>query len=129
MSHFLSEGVPARPTAVICDDDPMTRRLVREIAARCGYDVVAGVDNAIDALNLVLEHQPEVLVLDLALHGLRGEEIIESILECGSTRVIVHSSYDPRYALKSGARMFASKGNIKVLEKMLLKVIGVEVSA
>jgi DNA-binding NarL/FixJ family response regulator len=122
MSHFLSNGVAPRPTAVVCDDDPMARRLVREIVERCGFDVLAGVDNAMDALSLVLDHHPVVLVLDLALNGLSGEEIISTVQESSDTQVIVHSSFDPRKAVKSGARLFASKGNIKQLEKLLLKV-------
>ena len=127
MSHFLSEGV-RRATAVICDDDPMTRRLVREIVEGCGYEVLAGVDNAMDALNLVLDHEPDVLVLDSALRGINGEEIIAAIQDSTQTKVIVHSSFDPRQAVKSGARLFASKGNIKNLEKMLLKVRAAQIS-
>ena len=128
MSHYLSNGV-ARPTAVVCDDDPLSRRLVREVLERCGYDVLAGVDNAIDALQLCLDHRPEVLVLDLALRGMSGEEIISAIHDTGDTRVIVHSSFDPRFAVKSGARLFARKGNIANLEKQLMKLRGIEVSA
>jgi DNA-binding response OmpR family regulator len=127
MSHFLNQDVA--PTAVVCDDDPMARRLVREIVERCGFTVLAGVDNAMDALSLVLDHGPDVLVLDLALNGLSGEEIIAAIQDTTTTKVIVHSSFDPRRAVKNGARLFASKGNVKQLEKMLLKVRSAELSA
>lgn len=128
MSHYLSNGV-ARPTALICDDDAMSRRLVREVLERCGFDVIAGVDNAIDALNLVIDHRPDVLVLDLVLNGMSGEEIIEAIQQASHTHVIVHSSFDPRFAVKSGARLFARKGNLAILEKQLMKLRGIEVSA
>jgi DNA-binding NarL/FixJ family response regulator len=128
MSHFAAEG-GSRPTAIICDDDPLTRRVVREVVERCGYEVLAGVDNAMDALSLVLDHHPDVLVLDLVLPGVSGEEIIAAIQDSTPTKVIVHSSFDPRHAVKSGARLFASKGNSKVLERMLLKVLGAQVSA
>jgi DNA-binding NarL/FixJ family response regulator len=129
MSHFLSNGVPPQPTAIICDDDSMTRRLVREVVERCGFEVLAGVDNAMEALHLVLDHQPDVLVLDLVLPGISGEEIISAIQDSTDTKVIVHSAYDPRKAVKSGARLFASKGNVKTLEKMLHKVLGARISA
>src|SRR5438128_1040012 len=121
------------PAAAVCDDEPMSRQIAEGVVENARYRTLAGggtaveaLDIALEALSLVLEHQPEDLVLDLALHGMRGEDIIGAIQECGGTRVIVHSSYDPRFAVKSGARLFASKGNIKVLEKMLLKVIGAE---
>ncbi|HVT77565.1 MAG TPA: response regulator [Acidimicrobiales bacterium] len=128
MSHFFNDGEP-RPKALICDDDPMIRRLVREVAERCGYDILAGVDNAVDALSLVMEHRPEVLVLDLALPGMGGEEVIAAIQELPGTTVVVHSAHDPRFAVKAGARTFVSKGNVALLEKTLLKVRGAEISA
>jgi DNA-binding response OmpR family regulator len=115
------------PTAVICDDDPLTRKTVRAIVERAGYTVLAGVDTAIDALNLVLEHHPDVLVLDLVLPGLAGEEIIETIRECCDTTVIVHTAHDPRFAVKRGARLFVSKGQLALLEKTLHRVKSLEV--
>jgi DNA-binding NarL/FixJ family response regulator len=116
----------AELTAVICDDDPMTRQMVRAVVERAGYRVLAGVDNAMDALNLVLAHKPHVLVLDLVLPGVGGEDIIEAIQECSDTNVIVHSAYDPRFAVKRGARHFVSKGQLALLEQMLQRVKGVE---
>jgi len=107
----------------------MTRRLVREVVERCGFQVLAGVETAMEALSLVLDHQPDVLVLDLVLVGMPGEEIIAAIQDTTDTKVIVHSSFDPRHAVKNGARLFASKGNLKSLEKMLLKLVSAQVSA
>ena len=128
MSQALNEP-ELRLTAVICDDDPVSRRLVRGVLERCGFEVLAGVDNAIEALQLVLDHAPDVLILDLALRGMSGEEIIATVHETEETRVIVHSSFDPRLAVLSGARMFARKGNIASLEKQLMKVRAAAVSA
>jgi CheY-like chemotaxis protein len=128
VSHFLSNGV-ARPTALVCEDDAMTRRVVREVLERCGYDVIAGVDNAVDALQLVLDHRPDVLVLDLVLNGMPGEDIIAAVQDSCQTQVIVHTSFDPRLAVKMGARLFASKGNIATLERHLMRVRGIEASA
>ena len=109
-------------TAVICDDDRVTRQMVRSVVERAGYTVIAGVDNAMDALNVVLAHQPDVLVLDLVLPGVGGEEIIESIHECCDTKVIVHTAYDPRFAVKRGARLFVSKGQLALLETTLDRI-------
>jgi CheY-like chemotaxis protein len=128
MSHYVSEG-ESRLTAVICDDDPVSRRLVREVLAKCGYEVIAGVDNAIEALNVVLEFKPDLLVLDLVLNGLPGEEIIGAIHDSTDTTVIVHTSYDPRFAVKSGARHFTSKGNPARLESTVRRVRDTELSA
>lgn len=96
--------------------------MIRTVVERAGYRVLAGVDNAMDALNVVMAHHPDVLVLDLVLPGLSGEEILESIQQCTDTRVVVCSAYDPRFAVKRGARLFVSKGQLAQLEKTLLRV-------
>jgi YesN/AraC family two-component response regulator len=78
---------------------------------------------------VVLAHQPDVLVLDLVMPGMAGEEIIESVKECcPETVLIVHSAFDPRYAVKSGARHFVSKGQLHQLERMLQRISGREVA-
>lgn len=121
MSESVSDGEP-RLTAVVCDDDRITRQLVREVVERCGFAVLAGVDNAMDALNLVLSHQPHVIVLDLVLPGIAGEEIIATIHDATDTKVIVHTAHDPRFAVKNGARIFVSKGKVALLEQTLLRI-------
>ena len=109
-------------TAVICDDDPITRQVARSVFEKMGYSVLAGVATAMDALNLVLAHRPDVLLLDLVMPGIAGEEIIEAIHECCDTKIVVYSAHDPRYAVKSGARLFVSKGQTRQLEKMLERI-------
>lgn len=96
--------------------------MLRSLVEGAGYSVLAGVDNAMDALKLVVAHRPDVLVLDLVLPGVPGEEIIESIGEVCPTKVIVYSSFDPRRAVKCGARLFVAKGQVTQLEAMLLRI-------
>jgi DNA-binding NarL/FixJ family response regulator len=116
-------------TAVICDDDKLTRQIVRRILERTGYKVLAGVGTALEALDLVLSHRVDVLMLDLVLPGVPGEDIIASVKECSrDTHVIVHSSFNPLKAVKSGARHFVSKGQLGRLEETLIRVSGREVS-
>ena len=109
-------------TAVVCDDDRVARQMIRTVVERAGDTVLAGVDNAMDALDLVMGHQPDVLVLDLVLPGLSGEEILESIHQCTDTKVVVCSAHDPRFAVKRGARLVVSKGRLAQLEKTLLRI-------
>ena len=106
-----------KPTAIICDDDAMSRQITRAIFERAGYTVLAGVGTALDALQVVLDHHPDVLLLDLVMPGMSGEEILPSI-KAGSpeTQVVIFSSYDPTYAVKSGAMFVVSKGEHAKLE-------------
>ena len=105
------------PTAVICDDDSMSRQIARAIFEKAGFQILAGVGTALEALDMVLDHQPDVLLLDLVMPGMSGEEILPAI-KAGSpdTQVIIYSSYDPTYAVKNGAMFIVSKGQHGKLE-------------
>ncbi len=106
-----------KPTAIICDDDAMSRQITRAIFDKAGYNVLAGVGTALEALDVVLTHQPDVLLLDLVMPGMSGEEILPSIT-AGSphTKVVIFSSYDPTFAVKSGAMFIVPKGEHAKLE-------------
>jgi DNA-binding NarL/FixJ family response regulator len=105
------------PTAVICDDDSMSRQIARAIFEKAGFNILAGVGTALEALDMVLAHQPDVLLLDLVMPGMSGEEILPSIKASSpNTQVIIYSSYDPTYAVKSGAMFIVTKGQLSKLE-------------
>jgi len=109
-----------KPTAIICDDDQMSRQITRAIFEKAGYTVLAGVGTALEALQVVLDHQPDVLLLDLVMPGMSGEEILPSI-KAGSpnTKVVIFSSYDPTFAVKNGAMFIVSKGQHAKLEETI----------
>src|SRR5205085_11964441 len=111
------------PTAVICDDDSMSRSIARAVFERAGYRILAGVGTALEALDMVLDHQPDVLLLDLVMPGMSGEEILPSIRAGSpSTQVIIYSSYDPTYAVKNSAMFIVSKAQHGKLEVAVNRV-------
>ena len=109
-----------RPTLVICDDDRMSRQIFRAVAERCGYEVLAGVDSAIDALQLVTRFKPDVLMLDLSLPNMSGEEIVVPVRTVApDCAIVICSSYDPAAAIRNGAVFVVPKGSTEQLEAML----------
>jgi CheY-like chemotaxis protein len=119
----VAKKIIKKPTAVVCDDDHMSRQIARAILEKVGYEVISGVGTAIEALQVVLEFQPDVLLLDLSLPGMSGEEVLPSIrTSAPETTVIVFSSYDPTTAVKNGAALIVPKGQPKQLEAMLVRV-------
>ncbi|MEY2461776.1 MAG: two-component system, chemotaxis family, chemotaxis protein CheY [Acidimicrobiaceae bacterium] len=82
------------PSAVVCDDDLMSRQVLRGLLADAGFDVVGEVDMAISALDLVSVTRPDVLVLDVNMPGLSGIDIIKDVQErSADTAIIVVSAY------------------------------------
>jgi CheY-like chemotaxis protein len=109
--HAVDE-IHRRPLAVVCEDDPMTRRLVCEVLESCGVAVLAATENAPNLLSVVDLARPEVVVLDLGLEGIQGDSIV-SELHRRSPRsiIIVYSAYEERkdMTLAAGAAAFVAK--------------------
>jgi two-component SAPR family response regulator len=83
------------PSAVVCDDDLMSRRIVCGLLIDAGFQIIGEVDMAVAALDLVSVTRPDLLVLDVNMPGLSGLDIIRDVNErTPSTRIIVISAYD-----------------------------------
>ncbi len=108
------------PTLIICDDDQMTRQIFRAVAQRCGYEVIAGVESAIEALQVVAAYRPDVLLLDLVLPHMSGEDIVAPIREAApNCTIVICSTYDPAAAIRNGALYVVPKGSNEKLESTL----------
>ena len=74
------------------DDDPQALRYVRDILVRAGYDpLVTGGPQ--EALRLMEEERPQMVLLDLMLPDADGVELMQSILEIDDVPVIFISAY------------------------------------
>ncbi len=74
------------------DDDPQALRYVRDALASAGYTPVVTGDPA-EALRLVAEEKPDLVLLDLMLPGTDGIELMKDILGAGDVPVIFVSAY------------------------------------
>jgi len=82
------------PSAVVCDDDWMSRQVLRGLLADAGYDVLEA-EVATVALDIVRTTRPDVLVLDVNLPGMSGLDILRDVrMRSPATAVIVVSAYD-----------------------------------
>lgn len=108
------------PTAAVCDDDPMTRRLMTTMLEQAGYEVVGRVDSAMAAIQVASMSQPDVLLLDLVLPNMSGEDAIPAIRNAApDCTIVVCSAHDASTAIRNGAVLVVPKGAIGELEKVL----------
>jgi DNA-binding NarL/FixJ family response regulator len=110
------EAVP--PQAVVCDDDPMTRKLVGQVMKSCGLAVLADTETVPNLLTVVQLAQPELVVLDLWLEGRSGTSAIPEILSVSpNTRIIAYSAHDAwaGAAIAAGATAFVAKPRFEEL--------------
>ncbi len=85
--------------AVIVDDEAPARAIVREfLAAQEDVDVVAECANGFEAVKAVVEHDPDVLFLDIQMPKLDGFEVL-ALLD--SSPVVVFVTAHDDYALRA----------------------------
>ncbi len=84
------------------------------LAAEPDLEVIAEVNNGVDAVKRARELQPDVVVMDISLPGLGGAEATKQILaEMPDARVLVLSAHEEAafagVLLRAGARGYALK--------------------
>ena len=85
-------GAGERARILAVDDDPQALRYVRDALASAGYTPVVTGDPE-EALRLVGEEKPDLVLLDLMLPGTDGIELMKDILGAGDVPVIFLSAY------------------------------------
>jgi DNA-binding NarL/FixJ family response regulator len=102
---------------VLAEDHPQVRAGVRNLLSRASdIEVVGEADNGIQALHLVQELTPDVLVLDMEMPGLKGPDVARQLkADASPVRVLALSAYEDkefvRNMLDSGAAGYLLKGD------------------
>jgi two-component system, NarL family, response regulator LiaR len=115
MRHGNSGARPAVAVRVlICDQDPLVRRVVRDALAGHSITVVAEAGDGREAVELASRHQPDVVLTDLVLPELDGPTAIRRIVSASPlVRVVVLTAAkdaEPGItALKAGASGYVTK--------------------
>lgn len=85
--------------ALIADDEPVARALLRRMLARHpDARVVAEADDGDSAVRLAEEHRPDVLFLDIQMPGTDGLNVAGAIRDDGQTPAIVFVTAFDRFA-------------------------------
>ena len=80
-----------RPTVLVADDEPDLLSLVEYALKDAGYDVLTARDGE-EALQLALDHTPDVAVLDVRMPKLTGLDVttrLRHLGDVGRTRVLL----------------------------------------
>ena len=94
---------------LLADDHPLIREGLRSSLADQGFTVVAEAEDGKTAVDLALEHRPDVVVMDIGMPELDGLEATRRILRARpNARILVltaHDDEDMRQAAKEAGAM------------------------
>lgn len=118
---------------MIVDDSEIARISTKAILEQEGYEVVATVSNAQEALKLAFDLSPNLFIIDVVMPQVSGLELTESIVNNFlEPKVIMMSSLDIETvcidSISSGAQDFLVKpfkkeDLLKSVEKMVFDII------
>jgi DNA-binding NarL/FixJ family response regulator len=77
-------------TVALVDDERLIRAALSQILTAAGFDLVGEADNAKDAIELVLDLRPDVVLIDIRLPGVSGVQAIEQLARLApASRILV----------------------------------------
>ena len=101
---------------MMVDDEPLNIEVTQIHLEEAGYTRFVSTSNPVETLDLIVEHKPDVLLLDLMMPGMSGMEILAAMDERNLLRdvptIILTSSKDSAVklqALELGATDFLAK--------------------
>ena len=111
-------GVERPIRVLVVDDQQVARYLIRQCLPEPAFDIIESETGA-DALRRAKEDRPDVILLDLAMPGMSGYEVLDRLRGGGATAsipVVVATSADLQpdtvRRLRSQASLVLSKSNI-----------------
>jgi two-component system, LytTR family, response regulator len=85
---------------IVVDDEQLARDELRFLLEQLGgIDIVAQAGNGVDALRVIEEYQPDLVMLDVQMPGLTGFEVARRVLQAGiESQLVFVTAYD-QYAI------------------------------
>ena len=113
----LDGHLPDRPEqlrAIVADDDPFARRMIREVLQRADIIVVAEAHNGREAVELCLHYRPDIVLMDVVMPELDGIVATRRIIkQMPDQLIVILTSSDEQdigmLGLRAGAVGFLSK--------------------
>ncbi len=116
-----------RERILIVEDEASIQKMLRTVLSANGYEVIEALTGA-EALSMMTSHCPDVILLDLGLPDMDGNDLLKSLREWTATPVIVVSArtqeMDKVAAIDLGADDYITKpfGTSELLARIRMAI-------
>ena len=116
----------AKPRILLVDDHPVIRQAVRQLLAKCPYDICGEAGEGTDALEMAKALEPDLVLLDVSMPGMTGIEVLHEIRHLEfQTKIIFFTVHDRDYLKGFGADAIVTKSEDPgVLIQTIDRVLG-----
>jgi CheY-like chemotaxis protein len=78
----------------VADDEPDMRDYLKAVLERLGHEVLGPVENGRQLVDLCREHMPDLVITDIRMAKLSGDEALREIWAMHPVRCLVVSAYE-----------------------------------
>jgi two-component system, NarL family, response regulator LiaR len=117
--------------AIIADDDPFARKMIKESLQRAGVIVIAEAHNGRQAVDLTRHYRPDVVLMDVVMPELDGIAATRRIVkEMPEQKIVILTTADDDeiglLGLRAGASGFLAKdvtGEAAISRRLSMKLV------
>jgi len=103
---------------LIVDDSKFMRKIISDTLAGGGHDIVGEVDNGYDALEMYKAQKPDVVTMDITMHGKDGIMAVSEIKNIDpSAKIVVVSALSEKTLKLNDASLNADAYIVKPFQK------------
>lgn len=84
---------------LVADGHPVMLRAIELVLTEAGFDLVGSLPEREELLSTIRATRPDVLVIDAAMLGIRGEDLAQA---CAEVRVVIYTGSDGDAVLREG---------------------------
>ncbi|MBL9169427.1 MAG: response regulator [Verrucomicrobiales bacterium] len=106
-----------KPKILIVDDSSLARRTLRQALEDLGY-LVEDVSDGPQAIESFYLHRPDLVILDIVMHGMYGTEVLAKLLEIDPAARVLMLTADVQDSTSSQVRQ---NGAIGILNKPITR--------
>lgn len=99
---------------LVVDDSMYMRTLIKDALEKAGFEIIGQAANGESAIDLAMEHQPDLITLDNILPDMIGTDILKTLMEAKLTaKVIMVSAVGQQSVIDEGLELGASDYIVK----------------